>query len=267
MPTFKSFTIVFFLFLPVLLFAKPFPLSFNHHVPKPKVGKPGMVKLQFDKPIDIAYSQIYTILKTQKVMYSIIADFNDNIALPRDITVVFEECQEENAEYNRETGNISICYELIKNYVEASDLEISEAEKIQQATTFSMLHELGHALVHQLGIPITGKEENAVDEFAMMMLLASEDSKAADLAIEGALQFYYDSLDEDSVDFSDEHAPSKERYFDLLTLFVGAHTLQAVSEFIGNEDHQISESRAQDANRVYEQKRKTWDMLLSSFYK
>ncbi len=226
-----------------------------------------MVKLAFEKPQHPDFKRIYDVLLHQKIMNGIIADFNENIALPNDIFIVFEECQEENAHYDRETGRISICYELIKNYVNGSNLKVSLAEKIQQACTFSMLHELGHALVHQLEIPITGKEENAVDEFAMLVLLNSDNSLAADLAIEGALHFYYDSFDDEEVDFSDEHAPSKERYFDLLTLYVGAHKLNQVTEFIGTADYQLSESRAQHAAVEYDKKRKAWDSLLSAYYR
>ena len=229
--------------------------------------KSHIVFLTIESPSDSRYKDIFKALKNKNAMNDIVEDFNNTIKLPNDIEVIFSECDEENAFYNPETKKITVCYELIRKYVDLSDQKISLSEKIQQATTFSMLHELGHALVDQLEIPITGKEENAVDEFALMMLLDSDNDKAIDNAVEGVLQFYYDSLDEENVNLTDVHAPNKERYFDLLTLYIGSNEIADMKSWIGNEEDQLSPERAEGARAEYQQKRNSWDKLLREFYK
>ena len=245
--------------------SKPIP-GFSSSVGKPDDGN-GKVFLTLKKPKNAKYKTIYESLRKNRPMDAIIKEFNETLHLPNNIEVVFEECKEENAFYDSETKKISVCYELVLKYVASIDQKIKFSEKVQQATTFTLFHELGHAMVDQLDLPITGKEENAVDEFAMIMLLESENEAAIDLAIEGVLQFYYDSLDEDSIDFTDVHAPSKERYFDLLTLYIGAHELKDVKDWIGKDEDQLSAERAEGAKYEYEQKSKSWDKLLADFYK
>ena len=76
-----------------------------------------------------------------------------------------------------------ICYELIKetadNFIEyfQEDDEITN-EQIAQMTyhvmDFVFYHELGSALIDRYNLPVTGLEENAVDKFAVMSILFTE---------------------------------------------------------------------------------------------
>lgn len=233
---------------------------------KPEGGN-GKVFITLTKPENAEYNTIYETLTTHHPMDAILQEFNTTLDLPNDIEVVFEECDEENAFYNPETKKISVCYELINKYVASLDQKITFAEKVQQATTFTLFHELGHAMVDQLDLPITGKEESAVDEFALMMLLDSKNETAIDLAVEGVLQFYYDSLNEDDIDFMDVHSPNRERYFDLLALYIGAGDVEEMKVWIGEDEGQLSFTRAEGATDEYNLKRKSWDTLLIDFYK
>ena len=47
---------------------------------------------------------------------------------------------------------------------------ITPAEAMIAANEFVLAHEMGHALVHSLTLPVTGKEEDAVDGFAAYLL-------------------------------------------------------------------------------------------------
>jgi hypothetical protein len=44
---------------------------------------------------------------------------------------------------------------------------------VEAAATFFVFHEAGHALVDVLDLPVTGKEEDAVDQFAVYLLTES----------------------------------------------------------------------------------------------
>src|SRR6266850_4403294 len=46
----------------------------------------------------------------------VIANLNERIALPWDIVVSFEDCDEANAFYDAETRKLTLCYQLIDEY-------------------------------------------------------------------------------------------------------------------------------------------------------
>ena len=74
-----------------------------------------------------------------------------------------------------------MCYELMNGFlIQAADLQYDEMQTHKyffDVFTFVFLHELGHALVHVLDLPITGKEEDVVDQLAVVMILADEDDE------------------------------------------------------------------------------------------
>jgi len=71
-------------------------------------------------------------------------------------TVTWEDCGEPNAYYHN--GKAVLCNELVTAGV--PDFVIQ----------FYLAHELAHGIIDQLDIPITGNEEFAADELAMLML-------------------------------------------------------------------------------------------------
>ncbi len=96
----------------------------------------------------------------------------DEIALPKDIPVVFRDCDLINAYWDPENSTLNMCWDLIAEYNHGYE-QVSGEEKMFLAganqgtvltgtTLFILMHELGHGLVDLFRIPITGREENAV---------------------------------------------------------------------------------------------------------
>jgi len=110
---------------------------------------------------------------------------NSIFRLPHDVEIVVEECNEVNAFYDFTTKQIIMCYEFMDSVfsdfitynseegLEATDDELSLANL--DVVDFVFYHELGHALVDIYQLPITGLEENAVDQFAALFMLLTED--------------------------------------------------------------------------------------------
>ncbi|MCK6264407.1 DUF4344 domain-containing metallopeptidase [Vibrio sp. ZSDE26] len=88
----------------------------------------------------------------------------------------------------------------------------------------TILHEVGHAFVHDQAIPILGKEEDAVDNFATLIMINYLEN-GADSAISAADMFAFESEDRpDYYDFGeyiDEHSFDLQRYFSTLCLVYG----------------------------------------------
>ncbi|HIF9191479.1 TPA: DUF4344 domain-containing metallopeptidase [Photobacterium damselae] len=93
----------------------------------------------------------------------------------------------------------------------------------------TLLHEVGHAYIDDNGIPILGKEEDAVDNFAAIVLI-NYVKNGADIAISAADMFAFESDDKpdyyDSSEYIDEHSFDLQRYFSTLCLVYGAEPKQ-----------------------------------------
>ncbi|QLH10081.1 hypothetical protein DSQ20_00040 [Nitrosarchaeum sp. AC2] len=112
---------------------------------------------------------------------------NEIFVLPQDIEIQLMECGEANAFYDWESKKIIICYEFVDSIyadflqyyeIEMKDGNITESDISTMTINvidFFFYHELGHALIDMYGLPITGLEENAADQFATIFMLLSED--------------------------------------------------------------------------------------------
>jgi hypothetical protein len=93
----------------------------------------------------------------------------------------------------------------------------------------TLLHEAGHAYIADQNIPILGKEEDAVDNFAALMMIEYVEN-GEDAAISAADMFAFESEDRpDYYDFGeyiDEHSFDLQRYFSTLCLIYGSNPEQ-----------------------------------------
>ena len=83
------------------------------------------------------------------------------------------ECGAADALYEPDKRRISICYELVDALAELFAAGATSEEDVQQAgiavagaTLFVFFHEAGHALIRLDALPVTGREEDAVDQLA-----------------------------------------------------------------------------------------------------
>ncbi|HYW11269.1 MAG TPA: DUF4344 domain-containing metallopeptidase, partial [Longimicrobium sp.] len=113
------------------------------------------------------YNPVRTQLQAQRRMESVAEQLNSAFPLPRNVPLLFGECGEEmgaNAFYNPREGSVTFCYEML-DFLTAGFQGVAQSpedleERVNGAFDFIMLHEVGHALVHQLDLPITGREED-----------------------------------------------------------------------------------------------------------
>ncbi|MEJ0078949.1 MAG: DUF4344 domain-containing metallopeptidase [Alphaproteobacteria bacterium] len=91
---------------------------------------------------------------------------------------------------------------------------------------FAFTHELGHALVSEMGLPVLGKEEDAVDAFAVLSMLAIGDTVSDRVLNETATGWFMDAkrniAEGTKVPFYDVHSIDKVRADDIVCLMVGS---------------------------------------------
>lgn len=186
---------------------------------------------------------------------------NAIFVLPLDISLRFAECGEANAYYDPSTREISMCLELMGGMAETLDGQFEDEETTANALAGAflavVLHEAGHALVDVLEIPITGREEDAVDQLSAWILIEAEDVDS----VRGAAATYYIDDDVGDDDFADEHSLNKQRYFNLVCWAYGSDP-DNQQDLI--ESWELPEARAERCVDEYAMLDRSWKRLLKN---
>ncbi len=197
---------------------------------------------------------------------------NATFALPDDVRVDWLECGEDNAFYDAETRTVELCYEMVAGvrdrFVEDGDDPEDAFWYAMDTAAFFFHHEVGHAFVDLYRLPITGREEDAVDELAAITLI--EGWEDGTLALMAAIDsFYLTGLEEEAVGeaedlpFWDEHAFDLQRFYRIACLIYGSDP-DAEGWLI--EDGSVPEEQAELCVEEYAQKRDSWGWLLDPYY-
>jgi peptidoglycan hydrolase-like protein with peptidoglycan-binding domain len=201
------------------------PFSYEYQEPKSKEMQPAY---QFVQDTDLI-RQIPEI-RTMDGMFN----------MPRPLAFVAGECGTVNAFYSPKESMIALCYEMVDSLVREGHALAKQTgggsdfqtDYVKQNIRFILLHETGHALIDILGLPSTGREEDAVDQLAAVtMMLNNWDNEATDEVIASlklvALWFSVNgsgggsNQDADMARYADEHSLSEQRYFNLLCMMYG----------------------------------------------
>lgn len=235
-----------------------------------KIEDKGDLTIIYEETNDEIFQEIRDVLIATNFFTDLAGDLNKTLAFPRDVTVIFDACGEANAYYDPDLIEITMCYELIDGFIAIFEDEIETDEDFENevidASLFTFFHELGHALVDIYQLPITGKEEDAVDSFATIILLnVYEDDYGV---LSGMFQFDVEAEEEEqaleSLPFWDEHSLSSQRFYDTACLIYGSDPNGF--NFIIEEDY-LPEERAERCEEEYEQKSNAWETLLEPFLK
>src|ERR1700730_2800193 len=130
--------------------------------------------------------------ENEQAISAVIADLNSKASLPFDIIVSWSDCDEPDAYYAPDTQHLVICHHLIDEYYDLFTPKIKDKAKLDDAVrgaiASTFLHELGHALIDAWKLPITGKEEDAADQLATVMLI-NRTASGEQMALDSALSF------------------------------------------------------------------------------
>lgn len=204
----------------------------------------------------------------------IIADhLNEVYKLPYDVPLIFSECGKPNAYYDLDKKEIVFCYELLLYYfmlfrsLGYDDHDV--ALKGLQVFFFVYLHELGHALIDVYDLPVTGMEEDAVDQLATIYITKQKRSDLFGLeAVKSiATWFAFEGVRESMMEqlpFWDEHSLNQQRLYNTLCWTYGSSPKQ-YSNLVGND--LLPQERAGKCPREHEKMLKSWRILLLPYVK
>jgi len=151
-----------------------------------------------------------------------------SLRLPTILTLRFAGCDgDANAWYEPQDATITFCYEYLVEMRQVSASAprrfVTAEEASNGLMTFVLLHEIGHALFDLLDVPILGKEEDAADAFAVVMLLRF-DHEAAPRTVWTVAWAYSRETEPEKLgpdDLADAHALYGQRYYNVLCMAYG----------------------------------------------
>ncbi|WP_345329031.1 DUF4344 domain-containing metallopeptidase [Kitasatospora aburaviensis] len=136
-----------------------------------------------------------------------------------------------------------------------------------------ILHELGHALVDLYDLPVTGKEEDAVDQLSVLLLTAGDEEHTAYAvstvnALSGlARAELAGRLPAEA--YADEHSLDAQRFYNQVCWLFGSDpgTFASVVQVPENPDGVLPVDRAQGCEAEYDQLNSSWSTLLQPYLK
>jgi Putative metallopeptidase len=131
---------------------------------------------------------------------------------------------------------------------------------------FTLYHESGHLLIHELGLPVLGKEEDAADALAVVQIFKHTDDpdELYNTMNDVADGWYYSSLNmtDEDIDTYDDHSLDIQRANTMVCMMVGANP----DEFGETADDYEMDADQQDAcAETYQQAVDSWDKELEPY--
>ena len=194
---------------------------------------------------------------------------NEIVALPYDVYLNFDECGEPNAFYNPEVKEITMCYEFIEDFEKAFKRISKNPKDISDMTDGAMavffFHELGHCLIDVWDLPATGREEDAVDQLAMFVLLDGT-PEGEQMVLSAATYFAVVSDGQSNADlaFWEEHSLDQQRFYDMLCLTYGSNPSKN-KRLLGKNG--LPADRADRCPAEFQRVNHSWEKLLAPYLK
>jgi hypothetical protein len=206
--------------------------------------------------------EIRKFLQATEAFDKVARGLNQIFDFPQEVTILWTECGAVNASWDGQ-GNIVMCYEMAE-FLKALFIKKTKDQKqlrvaVMSSLMFVFLHELGHGLIAMYKLPSVGREEDAADQLAGLVLIATGDA-GLEIAINGAQFFRLLALSGSKTPFFDEHSLDAQRYYNLMCLVYGSSP-DRLGSLVGNA--KLPASRARRCPREYSKINTAWTSLLS----
>ncbi|MDO8188898.1 DUF4344 domain-containing metallopeptidase [Conexibacter sp. JD483] len=224
------------------------------------------------------HKQAAQALKRSGAMQRLVKLVNKRYVLPREIPVLFGDELDQGPAYfpnvklndgtrlsfiNFPGSFLTLEIAALGKELEGTNAGITPTQAMIYANEFVVAHEIGHALVDQLDIPVTGREEDAVDGFAAFLLNKSPNFGPRS-AFTAALLFdaIANSRDLQEGDFADEHSLPEQRVYQFLCWTYGSDP-KNFKVLIGEDG--LPKERAGRCVDEWKQVNRSWGRLLAPF--
>lgn len=220
----------------------------------------GDLRVVFDRPADADARRGLRLLSAEADLRGTADAINAQVALPRDIRVRVGGT--DGPFYDPERAEIVFPPTFALDLLDVFE---GDEESVGLVSDFVLLHEIGHALIDQLDLPATGREEDAADELATVVSTEVLDDE--DLALAAAEWFDLSAAQRDELtedDVFDEHALDEQRFFTIACHVYGSDP-EAFADLAAQAE--LPREQLDRCPDEYEQKVDAWTTLLDPWLK
>jgi hypothetical protein len=199
---------------------------------------------------------------------AMVARLNDSINLPVDIQISFEDCHDSEVYYDEQNHHVTICHEWLDEMQHLVSRRNNDKtmirDSVESLVVAVFLHESAHALIDILHVPVTGREEDAADQFSTLVLLGQPDGARKAMQVAHTYKVLsQDSLREPPA-YWDEHSLDVQRYYDTLCMIYGRDPKQN-AKLLNND--RLPDERAEICEKDYQRIETAWKTLLKPYAK
>ena len=219
----------------------------------------GDFKVEYSGSRNQKYSRFDRIFRENRSLEIVAEKLNRSLMLPRNIAIRVRSCDQINAFYDPSDHTISVCLELAEYFFELykldGDTDRRANMRTSKAVTFVLLHEVGHALIDNYDLPITGNEEDAADSCSSFICIRYFGEEGVESIIAAAEAF---AIAPD-LRKQDQHVLNEARFINSLCMIYGSEP----SRHAGlKNDILLSGARAARCPSEFERAAKSWENLM-----
>ncbi len=183
------------------------------------VPERGEVQIEYRK-VPHKLESLQNALRTSGRLERVVAQFEKVAGLSEDVTVLVRSCKD-GTQYLVDENRVDFC---VQDFAEVRKEMKDAGEEDLMATVLSdaaatLLHELAHAVIDVQNLPITGREEDVADQFAVWQAVEGLDDP--DIVLSQAFEY---GLSQDLYEqvADDEHTADGQREANLLCWLYGS---------------------------------------------
>ena len=243
-------------------------ISFSHAaLPLEQLLYKGMAVPFYGDAASAGQQQLLDAVKRSNLAERMASMTNLNMRLKHNIGVGFESCGSINAFFSPQRRAVVICTEFVEMVVKLATNDKEVMGKMSRESFVKAIdgliwgiyfHELAHALITTNGIPITGREEDVADQFAVWFSLNFMDLSRTPILMP-TIWFWRElgkgrnipAMNQDELRhfMSDEHSLNEQRVYNMACWAYGTNSAlgNAAAKYAG-----LPEQRAQRCASEYE---------------
>ncbi len=183
--------------------AHPRPLSINS------------LRVHYIPPSSPALQSIAREAAEDSMLEDAVGRLNRMLRLPLPVDVYARECGSPTSFYVPATRSVVVCYELLEKRRATIEGDAQSSDPVESALYFGRfvtVHEIGHAVISELALPVLGRAEDAADQFATWWYLIANEPAPV---VSTQLALTDDALAEEDRPLGDTHEPPVERVLNL----------------------------------------------------
>ena len=233
--------------------------------PPPAPAETGRFLAEYEPATSPDLRELRERLVASRLLDTVAAGLNDTIRIRENVVIAGSECGEPTTYYRPEARRVTLCYELLADLSRRFRRMPQSDILVAGTTAFVLLHEVGHALIHVLDLPTTGREEDAVDQLATLLMLG-EGPVGDSLAFAAAAWFLQSSQHTkiDPLAFADEHGLDAQRVYSILC-WVHGRDPDRYPEIV--KEGWLPAARAERCPAEYARISRSWSRLLAPYHR